>query len=311
MSSANSTGKDDRLIILSRCLELAEKARRESRRVGGEKDGRIVNLEGLLRTAIDSLDEHQVSHLPRAPQLPPIPDLAPTAQRPVPTRIIDLGKLMPISPLRPPRRAFSGGTAFLVAGTIAAVSAGYFVVASWPPAMDFAEAPSSASGETRPAPLSPLPQAILPSGSEAAPEPQLTMRSEDKPTKNGIEPSLPQSLSATEYGATAGETSATQSAVHEASPRSSAPDTVLDAPGTKPLIEKERQLVATSVHVSTCFPSASAVRQDHPEAWPSWTLRAPGYEGTKCWYAASRPTAGAHRGETTAKKDAVGTIEER
>jgi hypothetical protein len=39
---------------------------------------------------------------------------------------------------------------------------------------------------------------------------------------------------------------------------------------------------------STCYASASAVRQDHPEAWPSWTLRALGHEGTKCWYPTTR-----------------------
>jgi hypothetical protein len=176
--------------------------------------------------------------------------------------------------------------------------------------MDFGDAPNHASSETRLVPLSPLPQAILPSGSEAATEPQLTMLSEDKPTKNAIEARLPQTLSTTEYRATTGETSAMQgsNSVHQASPRGSA-DAMLDARDTKSLIESERQLIAASLHVSTCFPSASAVRQDHPEAWPSWTLRAPGHEGTKCWHAASRVTAGDHRGETIAKKDAVGTTE--
>ena len=58
-----------------------------------------------------------------------------------------------------------------------------------------------------------------------------------------------------------------------------------------------------ALNVSTCFPSASAVRQDHPEAWPSWTLRAAGHEGTKCWYPATRATVGDHRGETIAKKE--------
>jgi hypothetical protein len=47
-------------------------------------------------------------------------------------------------------------------------------------------------------------------------------------------------------------------------------------------------------HAATCFPSASAVRQGHPKEWPSWTLRAPGHEGTKCWYAATRATARDH-----------------
>ena len=42
---------------------------------------------------------------------------------------------------------------------------------------------------------------------------------------------------------------------------------------------------------STCLPSAAAVRQENPNAWPSWTLRAPGHEGTRCWYASTRARA--------------------
>jgi hypothetical protein len=45
---------------------------------------------------------------------------------------------------------------------------------------------------------------------------------------------------------------------------------------------------------STCFASASEVRQHHPEAWPSWTLRARGHEGTKCWYPTNRTLAHDH-----------------
>jgi hypothetical protein len=49
---------------------------------------------------------------------------------------------------------------------------------------------------------------------------------------------------------------------------------------------------------SPCLPSASAVRQDYPGSWPSWTLRAEGHEGVKCWYPASHPAAQNHRDET-------------
>jgi hypothetical protein len=252
-------------------------------------------------------DEHQVSHLPPIPGLPPL-----GPHRAVPTRVsIDLDKLIPTPTWRRPDRAFLGGVAFLVAGTIAVAWAGYSVVESWLPGIDFVEAPSH--------PLSPLPQAILPSTtrlngltavSEAEHEAQSTKPSHDKPTENGIEAKLPQTLPATEYRATTGETSAMQgsNSVHQSSPGSSA-DAVLDGQDTKPLIAKERQLFSANVQVSTCFPSASAVRQDHPEARPSWTLRAAGHEGTKCWYAATRAMAGDHRGETIAKKDAVGTME--
>jgi hypothetical protein len=45
----------------------------------------------------------------------------------------------------------------------------------------------------------------------------------------------------------------------------------------------EKRLSAASAHDPSCFPSASAVLQNHPGSSPSWTLRAPGHEGTKCW----------------------------
>jgi hypothetical protein len=50
--------------------------------------------------------------------------------------------------------------------------------------------------------------------------------------------------------------------------------------------QKEGSLTP-SQDASTCFPSASAVRRNYPEGRPSWTLRAPGHEGTRCWYAAN------------------------
>jgi hypothetical protein len=46
----------------------------------------------------------------------------------------------------------------------------------------------------------------------------------------------------------------------------------------------EKHLSAASAHDPSCFPSASAVLQNHPGSSPSWTLRAPGHEGTRCWY---------------------------
>jgi hypothetical protein len=105
---------------------------------------------------------------------------------------------------------------------------------------------------------------------------------------NAIEARLPRTSSATEYLATPGESNATpgSSSVHQASPKSAAV-AALDVQDRKPL-ERERLVYPASVPVSTCFPSASAVRQEHPEAWPSWTLRAPGHGGTRCWYAATR-----------------------
>jgi hypothetical protein len=61
------------------------------------------------------------------------------------------------------------------------------------------------------------------------------------------------------------------------------------------LSEKGKQLSAVNQHVS-CLPSASAVLRNHPGGRPTWTMRAPGHEGTQCWYDAAtqgqRPTQG-------------------
>jgi hypothetical protein len=80
--------------------------------------------------------------------------------------------------------------------------------------------------------------------------------------------------------------------------------------------EKGKELSAASRHDASCFPSASAVIQNHPGGWPTWTLRAPGHEGTMCWYAAARPRVSDHRprvsdprSEKTPGKEIVGTTE--
>jgi len=57
-------------------------------------------------------------------------------------------------------------------------------------------------------------------------------------------------------------------------------------------------LFASFAGASSCLPSASAVREEHPGSWPSWTLRAPGHEGTKCWYPTTRTGVHEHRDET-------------
>jgi hypothetical protein len=91
-----------------------------------------------------------------------------------------------------------------------------------------------------------------------------------------------------------------------------------DAKPPQTLPERGKQLSAASRHDASCFPSASAVLQNHPGGWPTWTLRAPGHEGTMCWYAAARPRGSDHRprvsdprSEKTPEKEIVGTTESR
>ena len=54
------------------------------------------------------------------------------------------------------------------------------------------------------------------------------------------------------------------------------------------LSDKGKQLSAANQHDASCFPSVSAVLQNRPGGSPTWTLRAPGHEGTQCWYAAGK-----------------------
>jgi hypothetical protein len=61
------------------------------------------------------------------------------------------------------------------------------------------------------------------------------------------------------------------------------------------LSEKGKQLTAVSGHESPCLLSATALRQNHQRAWPTWTFRASGHEGTICWYTATRPRGNDHR----------------
>jgi hypothetical protein len=86
-------------------------------------------------------------------------------------------------------------------------------------------------------------------------------------------------------------TKPTESAI-AAKPPQTAP---LATKPTPPPTLSERGSFVADQDASTCFPSASAVRETHPGAWPSWTLRAPGHEGTRCWYAATRGSAHEHR----------------
>jgi hypothetical protein len=69
-----------------------------------------------------------------------------------------------------------------------------------------------------------------------------------------------------------------------------------DARPPQTLSEKRKQLSATD---PSCFPSAAAVQRNHPGGWPIWTFRAPGHEGTMCWYAVARPWVSDHRPRVT------------
>jgi hypothetical protein len=66
---------------------------------------------------------------------------------------------------------------------------------------------------------------------------------------------------------------------------------------------------AASGHDRSCFPLASASLGHHQGASRSWTLNAPGHEGTMCWYASARPRARDHRSEIAPRQEIIGTTE--
>jgi len=81
---------------------------------------------------------------------------------------------------------------------------------------------------------------------------------------------------------------------------SSQPIVHLDIKPTEAL--QAQTLAEKGKPLASCFASASAVLQNQPGGWPTWTLKAPGHEGTMCWYAAARPRGSDHRRVGTTEK---------
>jgi hypothetical protein len=196
-------------------------------------------------------------HLPRAAQLPPVPGFPKS-----PSFEPDEWMSTPLLPR--PRDSLSNRTKFLIAIAVAAVPAGYFIVRSFDRPVDVAAAPQ-ATTDIPPVEFLPLREAQPP----AAPPAGTNVESRVEP--EGQAASLQQTAPL--------DTKPTESRI-EAKP---------------PPMLPEKGSPAARQDTSTCFPSASAVRENRPGAWPSWTLRAPGHEGTRCWYAATRATARDHR----------------
>jgi hypothetical protein len=71
------------------------------------------------------------------------------------------------------------------------------------------------------------------------------------------------------------------------------------------LPESGKKLSAASSHDPSCLPSAAAVLRHRQRAWASWTFKAPGHEGTMCWYASARPRARDYRRQMTPRREIV------
>jgi hypothetical protein len=212
--------------------------------------------------------EPETRRLPRAAQLPSIAGLpyikAPTTAPNAISFEPDGWISTPL--LRQPSNPLSGRTKLLIVVGIAALPACYFMFENSDGAID----------------LGVRPQAIvnIPTVESLPSREALAPTAIDTNLNSRIDPDV--------------QTAPTQSAAHL--DVKSAESGIEERP-SHTLSGRGSQSFATSGHDSTCFPSASAVRLGHPGGWPSWTLRAPGHEGVRCWYVATRTAAHDHRPE--------------
>jgi hypothetical protein len=208
----------------------------------------------------------EARRLPRAAQLPRVQGLplveAPTT---IPSAVSFEPDAWTATPLlRRPSDPLSNRTKFLIATSVAALPAGYFIFGNSDRPDDVAAAPQITADLPRLG-LLPLREAEATSAKTRG----ITVESGAEPDVQTTSPEPPPRL----------DKKPTESAIDATSPQT--------LPDKGSLVESQ--------DASTCFPSASAVRQNRPGAWPSWTLRAPGHEGTRCWYAATRAKAHDHR----------------
>jgi hypothetical protein len=188
------------------------------------------------------------------------------------------------TPLLPrPSHPRSNRTKLLIALAVAALPAGYYyIVRSSDHPVDHAAVPQAhpvdhaAVPQAHPVDLAAIPQATTP----LPPVEVLPLRDAQLPAAEAagtnvgspVEPEVP--------------------SLEQTAPLATNPtDSGIEA---KPILP-EKGSSGEGRDASTCFPSASAVRENRPGAWPSWTMRAPGHEGTRCWYAATRGSAHEHR----------------
>jgi hypothetical protein len=168
---------------------------------------------------------------------------------------------------RQPRDPRSIRMKFLIPIAVAALPAGYLVFEDSDPPVNVAAVPQATANRLS-AEFSPLGEAKAPSSKA----PDITVESRTPEVQTApLQPMAPLEIKPTENG--------------------------IEGRPPETLPQKEGPSLTPSQDASICFPSASAVRQTYPEGWPSWTLRAPGHEGTRCWYPKKRTTAHDHRTE--------------
>jgi hypothetical protein len=170
--------------------------------------------------------------------------------------------------LRRPSDPRSIWTKFLIPIAVAAPPAGYLFFGDFDRQVDVAVVPQVTTNTAQFLPLQEA-KAPLSQATDATIESRIEPEAMDSMVGNPIEPkvqtapfqpTVPLDIKPTENG------------IEERPPQT--------------LPQKEGRSFTLSHDASTCFPSASAVRRNYPEGRPSWTLRAPGHDGTRCWYPA-------------------------
>jgi len=224
---------------------------------------------GKLETNRSSQGEPETSRLLRHAQSSvitvtgsPSAKTTTTIRRPIP---FELDRRRPTRMLRGPRDRVSIRTIFLIA--VVVLPAGYFIFEDSDPPVPPRAPASMRSIESLPSRVVQAPAAIPPVEFLPLPEPRTPVaaavgtdadsRIDPEVRTPPSQPTVPSDTKPTENGIA----------------RSSQEGRSLSRDG------------------STCLPSASAVRETYPGERPSWTLRAPGHEGRRCWYPAKRTTA--------------------
>src|SRR5882762_3584531 len=286
---ATST-EDDKL---ARLPELLKQTSDRSEVATSPEDDKLAKLE----TNRSPQDVPETSRLPRAAQLSVIT----ATDSPLAKARTTIRRSIPFEPdqrrstrmLRRPSDPRSIRTKFLIVILIAvaALPAGYFMFESSDRPVDVAVAPRSRA-DIPPVEFLPLREAQAPAAI---------------PTVEFLPLQAPTAAAVGTYADSQIEPEVQTAPLQPMVPLDIKPiENGIEARPPQTLPQKEGQSFTPSQDASTCFPSASAVRQNQPGGWPAWTLRAPGHEGIRCWYAATRATAHDHRSEIRKKETAAG-----
>jgi hypothetical protein len=274
-------------VDFARLPELLKQTSDRSEVATSPEDDKLAKLE----TNRSPQDVPETSRLPRAAQLSvitvtglPLVKASTTILRSIP---FEPDRRRSTRMLRRPSDPLSIRTKFLIviAIAVAALPAGYLFFGNSDPPVDVAVVPQATTNRLS-VEFSPLREAEAPLSK--ATDITVASRAESEVRTAPLQPTVP-------FIEGRAEPDVRTAQLPPTVPLDIKPtENGIEARPPQTLPQKEGQSSTPSQDASTCFQSASAVRQNYPGRWPSWTLRAPGHEGAKCWYAAKRATAHDH-----------------